>query len=101
MQQIEAERIAEKMSHAVAECFEIEHRGYIREGYFADFALVDLNSPWQVASRNIRAKCGWSPFDGHTFKSSVEKTFVSGHLAYDGETLDESRLGQRLSFDRK
>lgn len=98
---ISLERIAEKMCHAVADCFEVEKRGYIREGYFADFALVNLNKPWTVAHDNIRAKCGWSPFEGHTFKSSIEKTFISGHLAYSDGQLDESRMGQRLSFDRK
>ncbi|MEP0985819.1 dihydroorotase [Ekhidna sp.] len=98
---ISLERIAEKMSHAVAECFEVKDRGYIREGYKADLALVNLDSPWTVAKENIRAKCGWSPFDGHQFKSSIEKTFISGHLAYSEGKLDESKLGQRLSFDRK
>lgn len=98
---ISLERIAEKMSHAVAECFEVKDRGYIREGYKADLALVNLNKPWTVATENIRAKCKWSPFDGHQFKSSIEKTFVSGHLAYTDGVLDESQLGQRLSFDRK
>ncbi|WP_425389627.1 dihydroorotase [Ekhidna sp.] len=98
---ITLERIAEKMSHAVAECFEVKERGYIREGYKADLVLVDLNKPWTVEKGNIRAKCGWSPFNGHTFKSSIEKTFVSGHLAYTDGKLDESRMGQRLAFDRK
>ncbi len=98
---ISLERIAEKMSHAVAECFDVKERGYIREGYFADLALVNLNSPWTVTGENIRAKCGWSPFEGHSFKSSVEHTFVSGHLAYSQGKLDESRMGLRLSFDRK
>lgn len=98
---ISLERIAEKMSHAVAECFEVKERGYIREGYKADLVLVNLNKAWTVERGNIRAKCGWSPFEGHEFKSSVEKTFVSGHLAYAGGELDESKLGQRLSFDRK
>ncbi|MEM7297919.1 MAG: dihydroorotase [Bacteroidota bacterium] len=98
---ISLERIAEKMSHAVAECFEVENRGYIREGYFADLALVNLNNPWAVKKDNIRAKCGWSPFEGHSFKSSIEKTFISGHLAYSDGELDESKMGQRLSFDRK
>ncbi|GAB4238767.1 MAG: dihydroorotase [Ekhidna sp.] len=98
---ISLERIAEKMSHAVADCFEVAERGYIREGFFADLALVDLNKPWTVSEENIWAKCGWSPFEGHTFLSSVEKTFVSGHLAYDNGVLDESQLGMRLTFDRK
>ncbi len=98
---ISLERIAEKMSHAVADCFQVENRGYIREGYFADLVMVDLDKPWIVSKENILAKCGWSPFDHHTFKSSIEKTFVSGHLAYDRGTLDDSVLGQRLSFERK
>ena len=97
---ISLERIAEKMSHAVAECFQVEKRGFIREGYFADLVLVDLEKPWTVSKENIRAKCGWSPFENHTFKSKVEKTFVSGHLAYSDGQLNESVLGQRLTFDR-
>lgn len=97
---ISLERIAEKMSHAVADCFQVENRGYIREGYFADLALVNLQSPWRVTKENILAKCGWSPFEGHQFKSSIEKTFVSGHLAYEGGKLNDSVLGKRLSFDR-
>lgn len=97
---ISLERIVEKMSHAVAQCFEIKERGYIKEGYYADLVLVDLNRPWTVESSNILAKCKWSPFEGHTFKSSVTHTFVSGHLAYANGQLDDSRLGQRLTFDR-
>ncbi|MBC6425778.1 MAG: dihydroorotase [Ekhidna sp.] len=97
---ISLERIAEKMSHAVADCFEIERRGFIREGYFADLVLVNLDKPWKVEKDNILAKCGWSPFEGHSFRSSVEKTFVSGHLAYSDHRLDTSKMGQRLTFDR-
>ncbi|MEO9482923.1 MAG: dihydroorotase [Ekhidna sp.] len=98
---ISLERIAEKMCHAVAECFDVKERGYIREGYKADLVLVDLNKPWSVGKENILAKCGWSPFEGHEFKSAVEKTFVSGHLAYSDGKLNDSQLGQRLYFDRK
>lgn len=97
---ISLERIVEKMCHAPAKCFDVAERGYIREGYFADLILVDLDKPWQVNSKNILAKCGWSPFDGHTFRSSVTHTFVSGHLAYQNGSLDDSVLGKRLSFDR-
>lgn len=97
---ISLERIAEKMCHAVAECFDVKDRGYIREGYKADLVLVDLNKPWSVSRDNILAKCKWSPFEGHEFKSSVEKTFVSGHLAYSNGKLNDSQLGQRLYFDR-
>ena len=75
---ISLEQIAEKMSHAVAVCYKVQQRGFIREGYFADLALVDLNRPWRVGPDNIVAKCGWSPFEGALFRSQVEKTFVSG-----------------------
>lgn len=98
---ITLERIVEKMCHAPAKCFDVAERGYIREGYFADLVLVDLEKPWTVESENILAKCGWSPFDGHSFKSSVTHTFVSGHLAYQDGDLDDSKLGQRLLFDRE
>jgi dihydroorotase len=97
---ISLEFIAEKTAHAVASCFQIENRGYIREGFFADLAIVDLNKEYKVEKSNILAKCGWSPFEGHTFKSSVEHTFVSGHLAYSQGAFDESVKGQRLTFDR-
>ncbi|MEP5611242.1 MAG: dihydroorotase [Cyclobacteriaceae bacterium] len=97
---ISLERIVEKMCHAPAKCFDIAERGYIREGYFADLVLVDLDRPWSVNSENILAHCGWSPFEGHTFKSSIASTFVSGHRAYNNGMLDDSVLGKRLSFDR-
>lgn len=98
---ISLEKIAEKMCHAVADCFEIKERGYIREGFFADLTLVNLHKPWLVETNNILAKCGWSPFEGHTFKSAIEKVFVSGHLAYDHGKLNDSKMGQRLTFERK
>lgn len=95
------ERVVEKMSHAPAICFQVEKRGFIKEGYWADLALIDLNAPWTVSRENVLAKCGWSPFEGHTFKSTVKHTFVSGHLAYSEGMFDESIKGQRLSFSRK
>ena len=97
---ISLERIAEKMSHAPADCFQISERGYIREGYHADLVIANLNKPWTVSKENVLSKCGWSPFEGHQFKSSIEKVFVSGHLAYDGGTIRDQVLGQRLRFDR-
>ena len=99
-QQISLEKIVEKMSHAVAECFQIKDRGYVEEGQWADLLLLDLEKEWTVDKSNIRYKCGWSPFEGHTFKGSVEKTFVSGHLAYRDGELDTSRTGERLLFAR-
>ena len=98
---ISLEKIVQKMSHNVADLFHIEKRGYIREGYFADLVLVNLNKPNTVSKSNLLYKCGWSPFEGHTFKSSIEKTFVNGHLVYDGGKFDESKFGNRLSFHKK
>lgn len=98
---ISLEKIAEKMSHSVAKLFRIKERGFIREGYYADLVLVDLNSPWTVTKENILAKCGWSPFEGHTFQSSVTQTIVSGHLAYSEGSFDEEKKGERITFYRK
>ena len=97
---ITLEKIVEKMSHYPAICFKIENRGYIREGYWADMVLVDLNAPWKVDKSNILAKCKWSPFEGNTFHSKVTHTIVSGHLAYVNGTINEGHLGMRLLFDR-
>jgi len=96
---ISLEKIAQKMSHNVADLFRIEKRGYIREGYFADLVLVNLNKAQTVSKQNLLYKCGWSPFEGHTFKSTIEKTFVNGHLVYDNGTFDESKKGERLKFN--
>lgn len=97
---ISIEKVVEKMSHAVAKCFQIENRGYIREGYFADLVLVDTAKPFLVAPENIYYKCGWSPLDGVQFSSSVEKTWVNGHLVYENGRFDESHKGSRLTFNR-
>ncbi|MFD3408160.1 dihydroorotase [Aquirufa sp. HETE-83D] len=97
---ISLELIAEKTAHAVADCFQIEERGYIREGYWADLAIVDLNKPLTVSKENILYQCGWSPLEGHTLSASVEHTFVSGHLAYSQGSFDESKTGKRLLFNR-
>jgi dihydroorotase len=97
---ISIEKIAEKMSHAVADCFRIDKRGFIREGYFADLVVVDPNAPWTVAKSNILYKCGWSPFEEQQFHSQITHTFVSGHLAYQHGRFDESKKGQRLLFQR-
>lgn len=97
---ISLEMIVKKMSHNVADIFNIEKRGFIREGYFADLVLVDLNKPTEVTKQSLLYKCGWSPFEGVTFSSSISKTFVNGHLVYDNGTFDESRVGERLLFNR-
>lgn len=93
------ENIVRKTSHALADCFGIENRGYIREGYFADLVLVDLSKNWKVSKENILYKCGWSPFEGHEFQATIEKTFVSGHLAYDQGVFNEGKKGKRLTFN--
>jgi dihydroorotase len=97
---ISLEKIAEKMSHAVADCFQINNRGYIREGYFADLVVVDNNLPSTVTKENILYKCGWSPLENFTFPASIEKTFVSGNLVYSNGDFDEATKGLRLTFNR-
>jgi dihydroorotase len=94
------EFMVEKMSHAPATMFQIDKRGYIREGYWADLVLVKPGSSWQVNKDNILYKCAWSPMEGRTFNNSVTHTIVSGHLAYEMGEFDESRWGQRLTFNR-
>jgi dihydroorotase len=97
---ITLEKIARKMSHAVADCFQIRDRGYIREGYYADLALVNLNKSSLVNSENLLYKCGWSPFEGVTFSSTIEKTFVNGCLKWDDGKLVSDLKGQRIAFNR-
>jgi dihydroorotase len=97
---ISIEKMVQKMSHNPAILFEIEKRGFIREGYFADLVLADPDRPWQVGKNNILAKCGWSPFEGNTFQSTVMNTWVSGHLAYSNGQLQEGKSGERLTFHR-
>lgn len=97
---ISLEMIVEKMAHAPARMFQIEERGYIREGYFADLVLADLDRPWTVDRSNVLAKCGWSPFEGHTFKSAVTHTWISGHLAWSDGKIQEGPAGKRLTFAR-
>ncbi|MBL7872830.1 MAG: dihydroorotase [Cyclobacteriaceae bacterium] len=97
---ITLEKIVQKMAHNPAILFQINERGFIREGYFADLVLVNPNRPWKVEKSNILAKCGWSPFEGNTFKSAITHTWVSGHLAFSDGKFDESKNGERLSFSR-
>ncbi|SDH65275.1 dihydroorotase [Mucilaginibacter sp. P25] len=97
---ISLEQIAEKMAHNVATLFQIEKRGFIREGYWADLVLVNLNKPWNVNKSNILYKCNWSPFEGNTFRSQVAYTLISGNLAYANGSLIEGKAGKRLTFNR-
>jgi dihydroorotase len=97
---ISLEKIAEKTAHNLAICFDIEKRGFIREGYWADLVLVDLKDSWTVTKLNNFYKCGWSPFDGDTFQASITHTFVSGNLAYQNGKFTTDQIGKRLTFAR-
>jgi len=94
------ELIAQKTAHSVADIFQIADRGYIREGYWADLAIVDLHKTYNVNKGNILYHCGWSPLEGHDFSASIEKTFVSGQLVYSEGKIIEGNLGKRLLFNR-
>ena len=94
------EKIVEKSSHAVSEMFDIEDRGYLREGYCADLVIVDLNAEHEVQKSNLLYKCGWSPFEGHTFKSHIDMTLVNGRVVYENGMIIEQDPGMRMSFDR-
>jgi dihydroorotase len=94
------EQIVDRTSHNVARLFEIQDRGFIREGYWADLVLVDLNKPHTDTKENNLYKCQWSPWEGHTFKSSVVKTLVNGRVMYDQGQFAEFVPGQRLLFNR-
>lgn len=97
---ISLEKIVEKACHNPAILFQIKDRGFIREGYKADLVLVDLISPWTVNKENILYKCGWSPFEGTTFKSRVSHTFVNGILTYHNLKFPNKSIPQRLTFNR-
>ena len=97
---ISLERIVEKMCHAPAICFQLAERGFAREGYWADLAIVDVNKKWKVSKKNIHYKCGWSPFENKFFKGKILSTIVSGHLAYQDGQFFEEKKGERLVFER-
>ncbi len=97
---ISIEKIVEKMCHNPAILFQVEKRGYIKEGYFADLVVVDLNNPWTVKKENILYKCGWSPFEGTSFKSRITHTFVNGSLVYKNFKFYDANAAKRLTFNR-
>ena len=97
---ITVEKLVEKIAHNPAILFEIKDRGYIREGYKADLVLINPNAPWTVTKENIAYKCGWSPFEGTTFRARVTHTFVNGHLAYENGKIAKATNGERLTFNR-
>jgi len=97
---ISLEQLVEKTSHAPARLFNVSRRGYLREGYWADLALVDLNNPTRVERRDVLYKCGWSPMEGERLRSRIVATFVNGQMAYRNGRVNDAVLGQRLEFDR-
>ncbi len=97
---ITLEQVVQKTAHNTAELFQVENRGFIREGYWADLVLVDLDRPYTVSKDNILSKCGWSPFEGHTFSSTIVHTLVSGNVAYTDGKIIEVGTGHRLLFNR-
>jgi dihydroorotase len=97
---IPIEKLVEKMSHNPAKLFQIEKRGFIKEGYFADIVLIDVNKPQTVSKDNLLYKCGWSPFEGTTFSSTITHTFVNGNLMYDNGIFNDEIKGKRITFNR-
>ncbi|MFJ1328935.1 dihydroorotase [Capnocytophaga canimorsus] len=97
---ITIETLVEKMCHNPAILFQVKERGFIREGYFADLVIVDVNSPWQVTKENILYKCGWSPFENENFQARVTHTFVNGFLAYQNGIVTAIPYGKRIMFNR-
>ena len=97
---ITIEKVVEKMSHAPAICFQIAERGFIRENYYADLAIVDMNQAHTISKNNILYKCGWSPLEGFTMPASIHKTIVNGEIVYENETVHKDKRGMRLLFNR-
>ncbi|PRP68009.1 dihydroorotase [Nonlabens agnitus] len=99
-ERITIEKVVQKMCHNPAILFDIPDRGFIREGFKADLVVVDTNNPWTVTKENILAKCGWSPFEGVTFKSRISHTLVNGHVVYQNFKVNENKAAQALTFKR-
>ena len=98
---ITVEKVVEKMCHNPAKIFKIEKRGFIKEGFYADLAIVNPHLPWNVKKENILYQCGWSPFEGTNFKSRITHTFVNGKLVFANGRIKEVKAGQRLLFERE
>ncbi len=96
---MDIQKVVEKMCHAPAKCFRVEKRGFIREDFFADLAIVNMNSPWTVNKKSLFYKCGWSPLEGKKFKSKITHTFVNGNLVFENGKFNERVKGKRLSFN--
>ncbi len=99
-EKISLEKIVQKMSHNPAILFDVKKRGYIKEGFYADLVIFNLNSPWKVSKDNLMYKCGWSPFENKIFKSRILHTFVNGNLVYSNGKVFEGKMGMKIQFDR-
>jgi dihydroorotase len=99
-EKITLEKIVEKMCHNVSLIYRVKDRGFIREGYFADLVLIDMNKSWEVTPNNILYKCKWSPFEKQVFQSKIMKTFVNGTMVFDDGVFNESKVGMRLRFSK-
>jgi dihydroorotase len=97
---ISIEKVVEKMAHAPATCFQIVERGFIRENYYADLAIVDMSHPQTISKENILYKCGWSPLEGFQMPARISKTIVNGEIVYENETVYKDKRGMRLLFNR-
>jgi dihydroorotase len=98
--EVTPELLVDRSCHAPADIFGVAERGYVREGYFADLVIVDSNKPYKVDQSNVLYKCGWSPFEGHEFSSSIDTTIVNGEIVYRAGELTGATVGQRLEFTR-
>ena len=99
-QKITLEKVVQKMSHAIADIYQVADRGYIREGYYADLVLIQPNQPHRIQNSEVHSICGWTPLDGMEVPMHIEKTFVNGHLVYGNKQFDDSKRGMRLKFNR-
>jgi len=97
---ISVEKLVQKMCHNPAILFQVEKRGFIKEGYYADLVIINPNKSWTVSSENILYKCGWSPFEGTTFKSKIEQTILNGKLVFDNNIINDQSAAKRLTFNR-
>ena len=97
---ISLEKIVQKMCHNPAILFDVEKRGYIQEGFYADLVIFDLNNPWKVSKDNLIYKCNWSPFENKTFKSRILHTLVNGNIVFSKGKIIESGMGMKIKFER-
>lgn len=97
---IDIETAITKTSHNIAKRYKVDRRGYIKENYYADLVLVDMNSPWEVTRSNLLYKCGWSPFEGTRFRSKIISTIINGEIVYQDGKLNDNYRGMQIKFLR-